>query len=563
MTTIHVSPLGFHEGHALLEVANRYPTLLEVISEGVQNALDASAKTIWVNINIRRGSITISDNGDGTSRDKFEKALLSICRSIKNPDALGQFGMGLIAPLGKCRMFTFTSTPKTNPKGYLQWTFVTEEIEKQEKVRGIPMMPLPNMCYSREKGVPWRTQVKIHDFTRDKSQAARLTLPRIRDFLLERYSQKIRRLETMIHLEITDRTGNTEETKFSAGKFGGRKLPTIQRQSEDCGKVIFDLYIANKSDGQRRGKVSIGRIGNEFRLSFEQFCEYSRGYFIDDEVVAALRSGVFEGEITCEKISLDSSRRFFKEDDSLLDFCVNIIDWYKEEGSKHFLKIREEQQDDRYQRLGLRSMKVLEALVNSNQSLLELIKSARLGTIGTRHANPEAKRMGEQENKSVSVHGGSSGHGSGESSSSEQTRTEPTNEHPGHTPFVVSGPKGTRRTLVRGNSLGLQFVYTEMEGSSKLWEFEAQTGTLRFNTRHPLWAEAERDDITLMKFQEMIAINALAIETIAPHLRESVRQTVDESLTFFVFWLKKGDELSGRKHGSALAQYARGKKKKN
>ena len=115
-----VAKLSLHIGRALLQVASAYPTLRKVIAEATQNALDANASKIIIDVNLKDRQVTIQDNGDGVSEEAFNEAIQMICESRKllgtDQKKLGRFGIGLIAGLGKCKEFCFISRPKGRGK---------------------------------------------------------------------------------------------------------------------------------------------------------------------------------------------------------------------------------------------------------------------------------------------------------------------------------------------------------------------------------------------------------------------------------------------------------------
>ena len=83
-----------------MHVAKSYPYLLDVILETIQNAIDSGATRIAIAVDQKKRSVDIVDNGVGATKSKFEEALQSVCQTMKMRDKLGQFGIGLISPLG-------------------------------------------------------------------------------------------------------------------------------------------------------------------------------------------------------------------------------------------------------------------------------------------------------------------------------------------------------------------------------------------------------------------------------------------------------------------------------
>ena len=126
------SHVTFNQGRALCKIAGEYPTLYESIMEAVQNAIDANATEINIVLNRKSQHLAIRDNGDGVTMQEFEVALSKVCESVKERGKLGQFGIGLISPLGKCKYFTFISSPsRARTEGYVEWKFVTDDIRAQ------------------------------------------------------------------------------------------------------------------------------------------------------------------------------------------------------------------------------------------------------------------------------------------------------------------------------------------------------------------------------------------------------------------------------------------------
>lgn len=116
------SPGGVHAGNAVANYSKIYPTLMASLKEMIQNGIDQDAKVIFVGINLDNRQVIVADNGSGTSRAGFEKALINIGFSIKEPGKLGEFGLGLVSPLDKCDHYTFSSVPRGSKAG-LCWTF--------------------------------------------------------------------------------------------------------------------------------------------------------------------------------------------------------------------------------------------------------------------------------------------------------------------------------------------------------------------------------------------------------------------------------------------------------
>src|SRR3989344_771476 len=272
------SPFGFHEGEPLLKLAGYYPRILDVLLESVQNCIDKDAQLIMIGINQKSRQISIRDDGEGVSQHEFEKALTSVSSSIKKKDKLGRFGLGLVSPLGKCEKFSVTSTPKRDPRGYLEWSSVTDDLRGQDKIAGIPMRTRPDLQFSRGEGhnargttnVPWRTEVRMEHYTQDR-QINRVTIQSLREGIVDRFGPSMRRKKTLVVITITNENGDRNTQEIRAKEFEGTKLQDVEILERDSGRTKFSLYLAKKTDKGRRGKVLIGEASNDFRLDFGTF----------------------------------------------------------------------------------------------------------------------------------------------------------------------------------------------------------------------------------------------------------------------------------------------------
>lgn len=542
------SALGFHEGSMLLHASGRYPTLLEVILEAVQNAIDKNARDVRININQKTHNLTVRDDGDGTTQEEFEKSLESVGQTRKKADALGRFGLGLVSPVGKCEKYTFTSTPRNDPRGYMEWTFVHDEIREQKEVR-IPLRTRPDFWFGTHSSsrnitaVNWRTEVKLEKYTKDRF-VSKVTMESLAEGILTKFNEAMKRKKVFVHITITTEDGDRQTQEVRPRDFEGQRLPEAVVTNKNSGETIFRLYLARKTHKGSAGRVTVGETNNDYRISFAMFARsLPHECKLDEDTVMALTSGIFEGEILTSRARFHSGRRGFEANDALVGFAESIDTWFLQYGIEPFVDAKETKQAERYQNLGLRSLKVIEAIVKSavGTHLLSVINSFSKGTIGTGHVNQPGK---ETPYTAVSTDGGrEKGEPAGDSSAG---RSEPSAEHKGHNPFVAVGPQGKKRVVVRNGSFGIQLVHEVLEGD-KLYFLERRTGLLHLNVRHPLWIQCEEhNEKTVMRFQEHLILQAISIEAIPEDWREFARLGIEEINAPYVYLLINGDSLSGR-----------------
>lgn len=67
--------IGFNPVNTLFDIAATYHTLMDAISEMVQNAIDANAPRIRVVVDQKRRNVTIQDNGEEIRYEKKSTSL--------------------------------------------------------------------------------------------------------------------------------------------------------------------------------------------------------------------------------------------------------------------------------------------------------------------------------------------------------------------------------------------------------------------------------------------------------------------------------------------------------
>lgn len=509
------SRVSMHQGQALRRIAQTYGSLEDMLLEVIQNAIDSEAENIHLTVNLKKRSIAVQDDGLGASQEKFEQSLASVCRTQKKMDKLGRFGIGLISPLGKCERFVFTSCPKSDGI-YIEWEFVSDDIINQEDDITVPNKVRRDLRFARSgtgNGVFWRTEMRIEKFRKDLRVERHLEQDRITRAIQDRFSQAMKCRNTTIHAVIINDNGERIHWDIKAQEYRG--VPIKEERSVDRrhGETTFKLFLSPRKGRKFEGRgIGVGERNNDFRINFETFVDITAREHLNSDVVTAFKSGIFEGEIINSGITLRPDRLSFEQNEAMVSFCDHINRWFDEIGRDHLVEAENQTREERYQRNGIASLRVLNRVFEMNPIFREIIESFQRGTIG-RHHSDDVKKVGVQPERSQSIQGVSTptqsenGGGSGSSGTNHETLEK-------HLPLTAQGPKGTRRTIVRDDSVGLQFRYEGLEMSNRLFDLDTRQGILTFNVRHPLWAKAEvGGDRGLMQFQEMIAIFALTQET--------------------------------------------------
>lgn len=536
------SKLNFNMGSMLFRAASVYATLSEVLQEQVQNALDSGATRIGIAINKKTRVLSVTDNGDGVDKENFDEALVSVGATVKSTDKMGRFGLGLISPLGKCERFTFTSRPEGPDGIYRRWIFDAKDIRRQTAEVHIPCTELPGISYNpdapagtsgEEREVPWRTCISVQGYVADPVISRIDSIDSIVHVILSKFRNPMLKRDVRIFVRFTDEKGQLDtRDNITASQFTGKPLEEVTIDNTNAGMTTFKLFLANNSGGGRKGKVLIGEQNDDYRFEFRGLVHAAPDSWLPIEVVQALASGVFEGEILSTYASLDANRKSFERNAAMQGFCETLVQWFEDHGKAHVQTARNDSEDKRYSQLGEQSLKTLEQLLSQPAlaGLRSVMDSFARGSSDQGDEKPASKDVGEGTVKEIDV----PVHEFAEPSGSAER--PPSLEPPGG--FSVAAPRMKRRTLVKHAGISLRIAHMVMEGSDRLYDLDTREGVLNFNIRHPQWVACEDSDRRVRQLQEFCAVQALYKLTLPPDWVNVADHVFDDQIPSFVSLLQ-------------------------
>jgi hypothetical protein len=530
-----------------MTLARNYNSIPAVILEAVQNAIDAGALRVAIEINKPKGSLFVYDNGNGAGRERVNTALKSIAATLKERDKFGQFGIGLISPLAISKRFTFTSCPTPRYNGYVEYIFVTKEIE-QSAEPDIPFEELPALTFDPNGKTWWRSRLIVTGLTRERRPST--VVPKdLATSIALKFGEAIRERAIDISIDMTDEKGEQTTTVVEAPRFKGIKLDVFTDERPESGEVKVELFIAPRQTTGRKGVILFGSFDNPSRITNDQFVRCAKD-ILEPAVVKVIMSGAFEGTVLSKKIVLHPNRTSFEDNDALFALCEIMEAWFKKVGKATFESIGEESKNELFQEIGLKVMPLIEALAAQPQ-FAEIMKAIKVGTIGGGHADVKKKDIiGKDEaGPSLSIDGGlGTKREEGSSDTDSDKRDKKQKERPTHRPSIVNGPKGKTRTEVRSNSTGLRLQHTEFDDFRIPFEFERESGTLSINTRHAYFGQCQRDRSSLQKYHSLVATAAFSLEVhrskdgrITPELVEFTHSSLEN----YVFGILNEKALIG------------------
>lgn len=542
--------LGIHVGKALSYIVNLYPTMMSVILELVQNSLDSNSKDITVIIDYSRRDVKVRDDGNGISSEKFAEAIGRVCDSMKEKDKLGQFGIGMLSPLGKCKEFYITSIPKGSNMGYNKWFFYSDRILKSKGLPEIPHSELNKAVFSRSgqsmkdrEVFNWRTEVNISEFKNDRTTMS-VTISELQRLINSRFSEAMKALDAKVTILIKQADGHKQQLSFKADAFRGEKMKTIV-YGVTGEQTSFETYISPKTASGRKGELVVGVQGDIFKIGMKDFVKTISQYASADSL-NILTSGTFEGIITSDCCTLHQNRKEFVDDDNLMNMVIHLEEWVKHHAIPVITSMKDGQRDEWLQAVGSVAISNLESRLKKEMPhLLGIIKRFKNGLV---KAKPHEEAQDYKSKTPSSPVHYEKGKG--------QTSTPPKGgQSPVGIKLTVAGPFGQKRRLVSGTSTGLQFVYEELPGNDHHWEFDGESGILVFNMRSDIWEKMERSgERSLILYQEYVGIKALEMQLEPEISRPTVFEFLQRELRSASLFISGSSHLHPRKARSEVGK---------
>lgn len=506
---------GTHLGGSLERMVEAYKFAPAVASELVQNSIDTEfggASHIQIHVDYDKNKIEYYDNGKGLSPETLAAALNTIGKSVKKSDRYGKFGIGMASPISICSQFKMTTAP--SGQSYLSVTFNRLKLFNTAEGKFDFPVALVNTISHNDTKTPhhnrwsdvvwWRTAIEMEGLTLDKVKR-KFDAEEFKADIQARYSEKLAKLGTSIKVMVTYE-GETKEISFKAKLYAGKALPVWERNENGAGKVSVTFYITPHG---YKGAVNVNFRGgdNPSKVPLKMLHLTPFMVNLDPKVKEAIKSGMFQGEVTVEHLKMKVDRNSFEHDDAQTGLKVALEAWYQEIGSKHYENTKARRAATRYQEIGLKVIEKYGDLLSGKEGSLfaDVFAKATFGSIGRKHNPVPGKTVlpgammtaiavvGEKKSFPGNVKGG--------------THTASTNE--GHRPAVAVGPLGQTRQVTKGHSTGFHIMTDDL--GSKLWHFDPASLCLKINPSHEHFVRVEKSDAKLNDLFSNIMITSFRV----------------------------------------------------
>ncbi len=527
--------LGFDSKGILRLISDTYGSLLAVISEMVQNALDAEAKGISITIDMKNGTLLVVDDGLGVSIEKLQDKLQMIGKSDKElgSGTLGQFGLGFFAPLSQLgpngKMYFVSRDKKKGNKAFFKLVIDPAKLDHMSASgQGFPV-DFPSNEFAADN-TWWTTMVRLSGLgVVDKMVP---TPQEIEGETISRFSRNMEAQKTKIGVRIVSRSGKENKHEFTARPYAGEPLEVVCiPEGHGTGCAEFRLFLTNRIKGGR--VVAVGTQNNASLIPWGKFVQYLGKGLLTPEIIQALGSGVFEGVVTTSCAMMSTDRKSFKQSPELIDFCVAIEKWWETKGKAIYEMASRTSDAERYNKATMSALQELRKMLQGSEIKQALQSIFSSGSIGEGHSPvPKNRRIGELQG-STAVTGGVIGENNrkvGQDDQNSQSGKPKSNK----VSVVSVGAGAKHRTIVRDEGFGIQVEHVALMGKNA-WELDREFGIIRISTRHPDFAKAESGpDSVLERYISMIVLGVVSLIMNGAINDPRAKQTMDTMHGFMV-----------------------------
>lgn len=470
---------GLHVGQAVLHLASMYSRPLQVVEETVQNAIDAGAKHI--RIEVRKDQILCIDDGKGET----EEGIIARVQRIAHPkktDQIGHKGIGNLAGLSIGWRVSITTRPapsyNSGRKAKRYFTVILdreglEEMEDELILGGGRETPdfKPQSKFGFKVDFHVSTVYRAEGVSKPAMRQLQ-DLAAIARHLEGKFAPHI--LEKKIQICVSN---GAKEVEVKPTVFPGD--PIVTKYVTEYGEVEFEMYVSPKVSRQLGVSVLHGKTADSiYSLPIAPFLD------LGPAIREVMTSGYVHGMIRVPFCTLTADRDEFVLDEELEAFWEVLDEWAKTIGQQLLNEIHQDRRDLRIAKVLLNALGKVEKLLKGDPDLAKLFK----GLVTAGHARSNGKPETEEaRSKPYAPRNPKEDVEEKESPGKQKERK-------GLTHSSLRNAGGSRRRVV-GKQSGIQVDY-RVPGpeESRNWRVKREGEIFVFNAVHPDWQAVEGDE---------------------------------------------------------------------
>lgn len=354
--------VDFHYGNVIQYLAETYGTGFEVVREAVQNAIDKSAKNIFVLIDCVKRLIVVYDDGFGASEDEMMKKFQKIGLSFK----LGQVGMVGQKGIGNLAAFSIGR----------QWQLFTRDIKKGEKLRAYTFdraelvkgndvaVQSEMVRFKSVTGAPFPATSMLRIIDVDQGVLRQLgdykTIDRT---LREAFNAQLRSGKISLRVSYQRDSKNLTEFMIKPTKFRGAPIDPEDYET-DHGPVTFEFY--HSYEPLKDPSILVLHQGT-YSLPLTNFFKLR---ICPPELEPLFAKGYFEGEIRLGFCKLNSSRSAFEHNAEQQSFVSAVEQFTAEILQPLVEQFEQSDREERLKRIAEGVLRKMKSFLNKHPDLL-------------------------------------------------------------------------------------------------------------------------------------------------------------------------------------------------
>jgi len=521
---------GFHGGYTISHLAGQYASVMMVIIEMIQNALDKYGKNIFVTLrlsnNRTKNFLKVADDGEGATKDELRKRFGKISSKQKGSDKIGHKGIGNLAPLSIANRYSMITRTKDIP--YFRFSIDKEQIIQMEKIGSRFEDVEQKQIF--ENNLPMTTLITVRSIEPSALKAiSKSDEPAvlIAEEISDRFSDRIKQLNVKVVINVeNENCAPIERAVVKPQEFPGRKEEiTIETKR---GPVVFEMYVSNKK--HRKPKILVNHQ-SKFSFSFSNLSDIWQPY---QEIFDC---GYLQGIIRLDFCELNASRTGFEWNDDLMVFSEAVDEFVKNHAKGFMADLEDESKNERRRQVALEVLDSVYDMFGSNPNL-EL--SALVGLVSAGHKSTGQKGSLTDEGYRTRQYTPKPGEDEDDDEQDDAPKKKPSllpkkGKEKNMTHQSVSDPTGNRRRRVKGQKgLTIEFAEGSPEKGYR-WRVRLEKGIIQVNVSHKDWQEAE--DAGKISLRTYIVVLVVGILTLC-HVPEEYKIIFGECYDseFFKFW---------------------------
>jgi len=499
--------VNFNAGNTVLYLAQTYGTVRKVVSELVQNMIDAKATRGVITVNLKSSAISSFDNGNGESKAKMKSNVQNIGASAKKEEDVGGKGIGNLAPLGIMGPggeYQLITRP-TNRSRFTDPFFVASiKFDKLKDAKDVFFRFVdkkPTFSF-RDFSAPievtgMTTYVKCTGVQKTAMEWVRKNPGAVVELCSDiggMYAAKIKENKVHITIAIVSKSGKTTTHDVELREFPGERQEDIVIKTKS-GPITFEIYTTDTEKHKPAPQIMVrhqGKVDIKLRGMKDIWSEYKDVF----------ESGYIQGYIYLDFGELNTERTDFLWSDEL-EHLIGAIGEFCDEYARVWLKtLRKQKAMSRYTELAKDVMADVDRFIKMNPGI---IPKQLKGVISKGHVNKRGKEVGRFESPRKKT----------KSKPKKMPPLKPPKKEQEKRKHVSSRSikgKGSERRLVQGQSgITLDLYEPDPLHDGLGWRKRLVDGIIQVNISHKDYKIcSDKGNSTLKMYMRMMVIGSWA-----------------------------------------------------